>query len=434
MIFKLNPQKYKALLAALILSVCGSINFASAAPQALAILEQMPDASLAIAGDPAHSLRENRSMVPASTLKVFTALLAFKTWSPQHRFQTDFYLDSNKVLWVKGSGDPFLTSEELNRIVKVLKKKGLKQINGIGVDSHYFSSDIQIDGKTNTQNPYDAPAAALAVNFNTVTLIRNNTKVHSGERQTPLTPLMKKLANSVPNGYQRISIGAQNQSGHYFAEVLQAKLQQQGIQTTALIKDGYLPVKQQLFYRHKNSHTLNQIVAEMLEHSNNFIANQLFLMMGAERYGAPADISKSQQAAAEKVKQLFGWQQRVFYEGSGLSYKNQLSANQFLQILQKFSPYKNLLKSQGKNILAKTGTLTGVSSYAGYLRKNQKWIPFALFINQPVQNAFRKQLAQELLGLKSSNSKVVQLKQEKKPNAEVKLSRAKLKKSNRVSG
>lgn len=402
MTLRLNKHKPKIIAAIVTLSVYLGINPVSATPsKSLAILEQMPNASLAIADDPQHSLREHKPMVPASTLKVFTALLAFKTWSPEHRFVTNFYLDNDKILWVKGSGDPFLTSEEMNRIVKALKHKGLKQINGIGVDSHYFSTDIQIDGQSDTQNPYDAPAAALAVNFNTVTIIRKNGKVYSGEGQTPLTPLMKKLADSVPNGYHRINLGAQQRSDDYFAEVLRAKLQQHGIKTTDVIKSGHIPAQAQSFYHHKNSHTLSQIVAEMLEHSNNFIANQLFLMMGAERYGAPATMGKSQQAAAEKVKQLFGWQQKIFYEGSGLSYKNQLSASQFLEVLQAFAPYKSLLKSQGQHILAKTGTLTGVSSYAGYLHKTKKWIPFALFINQPVQGEFRKQLAQELLNLKS---------------------------------
>ena len=397
--FSQSVSKIIAPLIALILYA--GINPAAATPKALPILEQMPNVSLAIAGDPHHSLREDKPMVPASTLKVFTALLAFKTWSPKHRFVTNFYLDEDKVLWVKGSGDPFLTAKELSKIVKILKQKGLKQINGIGVDSYYFASDIQIDGKSNTNNSYDAPVGALAVNFNTLSIVRNKNKAHSGESQTPLTPLMQKLAGTVPNGYHRINVGDQDLSGPYFAEVLQAKLRQQGVKTTKLIRNGHLPDNRQLFYSHKNSHTLSQIVAEMLEHSNNFIANQLFLMMGAERFGAPANIHKSQQAAAEKVKTLFGWNQKIFHEGSGLSYKNQLTASQFLEVLQKFSPYKTLLKSQGSNILAKTGTLTGVSSYAGYLRKAKKWIPFALFINQPVQNEFRKQLAKELLSLKT---------------------------------
>jgi D-alanyl-D-alanine carboxypeptidase/D-alanyl-D-alanine-endopeptidase (penicillin-binding protein 4) len=396
----LNKQK---LLAALIIFSCcvGYNSTVSAKAKSLAILEKMPNASLAIEGDPLHSLRVDKPMTPASTLKVFTALLAFKTWSPQHRFETVFYLDKNNVLWVKGFGDPFLTSQELNKIASALKKKGLKQLNGISVDNHYFAADISIDGKTHTLNPYDAPVSALALNFNTLSVIRRDSKVYSGEKQTPLTPLAQKIADGLPNGYFRINIGdTQEHTSRYFAEVLQAKLKQQGIKVADFIGKGHVSADEKPFYRHKNSHTLTQIVSEMLEHSNNFIANQLFLMMGAQRYGAPANIYKSQQAAAEKVRNLFGWKQQIFYEGSGLSLKNQLSANQFIRVLQKFSPYKTLLKPQGKNILAKTGTLTGVSSYAGYLRKAKKWTPFALFINQPVQNGFRKQVAQELLSLK----------------------------------
>jgi serine-type D-Ala-D-Ala carboxypeptidase/endopeptidase (penicillin-binding protein 4) len=401
MIHKLTQQKHNIISALILLSFYVGIDTVSASPsRALSQLEQMSHASLAIADDPQHSVREDAPMVPASTLKVFTALLAFKTWSPDHRFETDFYLDGKNILWVKGLGDPFINSEEMGRIARALRERGLTHINGVSVDSHYFAADIKIDGKSHTQQPYDAPVGALAVNFNTLTVVRNKSVVLSGESQTPVTPLMQKLANRVPKGYHRINLGEQANSGRYFAEMLKAKLAEQGVHSADFIGTGRVPDGSEPFYHHRNSHTLSQVVSEMLHHSNNFIANQLFLMMGAERYGAPATITKSQRAAAEKVHDLFGWKQQIFYEGSGLSYRNQLSANQFLQVLEEFAPYKSLLKSQGENILAKTGTLTGVSSYAGYLHRSKRWVPFALFINQPIHGGFRKQLAQELLSLK----------------------------------
>jgi D-alanyl-D-alanine carboxypeptidase/D-alanyl-D-alanine-endopeptidase (penicillin-binding protein 4) len=55
------------------------------------------------------------------------------------------------------------------------------------------------------------------------------------------------------------------------------------------------------------------------------------------------------------------------------------------------------MKSQNAHIFAKTGTLTGVSSYAGYLYKNAQWQAFALLINQSVNGNFRKRIAVELL-------------------------------------
>jgi D-alanyl-D-alanine carboxypeptidase/D-alanyl-D-alanine-endopeptidase (penicillin-binding protein 4) len=399
---KLKQKQIGKLLAVTVLALNMVIGSVNATPKALNLLQQMPNASLIVADDPHHSLREDQPMVPASTLKVLTALLAFKTWSPEHRFTTDFYLDGKGILWVKGYGDPFMSSAELDTIISTFRQRGLRAIKGIGIDTHYFANNIEIDGQGETRKVYDAPIGALAINFNALSIVRNKTAVHSGEAHTPLTPLMQKLAQSLPNGHHRISLGDQSHSGQYFAQVLCAKLRQHGIKTPDLITTGMVPAGKKPFYRHKNSHTLTEVIEDMLHHSNNFIANQLFLMMGAERYGAPATIEKAQKATAEKVHALFGWKHKTLYEGSGLSYKNHLTARQLLQVLHEFSPYKNLLKSQGEHILAKTGTLTGVSSYAGYLHKAKQWVPFVLFINQPVQGNFRKQVAQELLSLKAT--------------------------------
>ena len=380
----------------LLLSLLNSSTVFAASNSALERLYKMPKASLYLDGDPKYSLRANQPMVPASTLKVLTALLALKTWQPNHRFVTDFYLDKQHRLWVKGYGDPYINSEELDKIIAQLKKRGLKKINGIGIDSHYFIDNIYIDGRSQTNNPYDAPLSALAVNFNTFTFQRNKKGIFTGEKQTPLTSIAKKLAKGASYGKHRFNLKKQSYAPLYFAEILSAKLQENGIEVKGKILDGHIDVTKAPFYRHYNSRTLAEMVSAMLKYSNNFIANQLFLMIGAKYYGAPANIQKSRQAFSASVKNLFGWN-RVFYEGAGLSRNTHLTAGELVQILKQFAPYKHLLKSQNSQILAKTGTLTGVSSYAGYLYKNKQWKPFALMINQPIDGNFRKRLAAELL-------------------------------------
>src|SRR4051812_44039870 len=50
--------------------------------------------------------------VPASVAKVVTAWLALEVLGADYRFQTRFYLDDKRVLYVRGGGDPFLVSEE----------------------------------------------------------------------------------------------------------------------------------------------------------------------------------------------------------------------------------------------------------------------------------------------------------------------------------
>lgn len=368
----------------------------AASNNALKRLYKMPKAGLYVEGQPKDRLNSNKALIPASTLKVLTALLALKTWGAEHRFHTDFYVDEQNQLSIKGYGDPYIISEELDLMIAQLKKKGLTKISNIKVDGSYFVDDIYIDGRSKTNNPYDAPLSALGVNFNTINIVRNKKGVFSGEKQTPLTPLMKKFAKELSYGKYRVNLKKQDYASHHFGEILAAKLKQQGIKVNGDILKGKIDTSVEPFYRHKNSKTLSEMIAAMLKYSNNFIANQLFLMLGANYYDAPATIKKSRQAYSAKVKEIFGWD-KTFYEGAGLSRNNYLTAKELVEILKQFAPYKHLMKAQNKQILAKTGTLKGVSSYAGYLYKGKKWLPFAVIINQSVNGNFRKQVALELL-------------------------------------
>jgi D-alanyl-D-alanine carboxypeptidase/D-alanyl-D-alanine-endopeptidase (penicillin-binding protein 4) len=108
----------------------------SAAPAAakqkdpLLTLRELPNASLLFEenGKERLSKRADQPMVPASTLKIVTALAAIEKLGLDHRFTTDFYLDSKKQLWVIGSGDPFMVSEELALVALALKERGLASV------------------------------------------------------------------------------------------------------------------------------------------------------------------------------------------------------------------------------------------------------------------------------------------------------------------
>ncbi|HEV3166932.1 MAG TPA: D-alanyl-D-alanine carboxypeptidase, partial [Isosphaeraceae bacterium] len=49
--------------------------------------------------------------VPASVTKIVTAWLAMEVLGGDYRFETRFYLDDKRLLYVRGGGDPFLISE-----------------------------------------------------------------------------------------------------------------------------------------------------------------------------------------------------------------------------------------------------------------------------------------------------------------------------------
>jgi D-alanyl-D-alanine carboxypeptidase/D-alanyl-D-alanine-endopeptidase (penicillin-binding protein 4) len=77
--------------------------------------------------------------VPASVTKIVTAWLAVEMLGGNYRFETRFYLDVNRVLYVRGGGDPFLISEELARLTtNLVTAVGKKPISGIVLDASYY--------------------------------------------------------------------------------------------------------------------------------------------------------------------------------------------------------------------------------------------------------------------------------------------------------
>ncbi|MGD8549014.1 MAG: D-alanyl-D-alanine carboxypeptidase, partial [Desulfobacterales bacterium] len=130
--------------------------------------------------------------IPASVLKIFTALVALHYLGPEYRFATEFYQDQDSNLKIKGYGDPLLISETLMEVVDKLIPRletNLKNIKDLILDGSYFKGPVLIPGVAPTYEPYDAPNGALCVNFNTVNFRRDKNGAYvSAETQTPLLP------------------------------------------------------------------------------------------------------------------------------------------------------------------------------------------------------------------------------------------------------
>lgn len=348
--------------------------------------------------------------VPASTTKLVTAYLALKHWGADYRFKTDFYVtrhaNRKTSLWVKGYGDPFLVSEEIQKLAENLayrlKESGIKVIDNIILDTGYFETNVILPGRSDTDNPYDAIPGALAANFNTLYLKRVKGRLTSAEPQTPLTPLAIEFGNQANLKHGRFNLGGKSRTGErYFAELLIAFLQQSGIDVVSEIQWRHLNEQSVLkekmpFYRHLNSLTLADMVRPMMRYSTNFIANQLALKLSAEKFGAPASAEKVKQMMRVDLTHYFGWQDFYLEDGAGLSHRNRLSPQQLVALLEAFRPWKTLLPEIENQIFAKSGTLIGVSTLAGYINQQQQWLPFALMINQSVPFHYKNQLALKL--------------------------------------
>jgi D-alanyl-D-alanine carboxypeptidase/D-alanyl-D-alanine-endopeptidase (penicillin-binding protein 4) len=358
----------------------------------------LPNASLLMEED-GHvriSRHPDRPMVPASTMKMLTALASIQRWGMGHRFHTDFHVAGDGRLWVKGWGDPYLVSEELDRIVATLKRQGLRSVEGLGLDDSLFSPRLWVAGYSSSHHPYDAPVTALAVNFNTISLIKKGGKLYSGESQTPLTAIAKRFGARLGPGKHRVNLKNRETAVRYFGELLSAKLEKAGLSVHGKIRIGWMPAGTRLIYRHKNSHDLRQLLASMLEYSNNFMANALFLLLAQQGERGGLDMAQARRAAQRWVRKNFGWSDYRIEDGAGLSRGNRLSARQLLDGVVAFKPYMELLPEYKGRVRAKTGTLKGVSCYAGFVKRRGGWQPFSLLINQSVPHGLRNQVAEAL--------------------------------------
>ncbi|MBI4367221.1 MAG: D-alanyl-D-alanine carboxypeptidase [Deltaproteobacteria bacterium] len=314
------------------------------------------------------SHRIDEHFVPASTIKMATAACALKALGPEFRFVTDFFLTADGQLFVKGYGDPMLVSEEFARIARALKAAGVRRVQEIGLDAGFFSPQIVIDGVERSSNPYDALNGALLANFNTMNVRKSKSgQIQSAEPQTPLTPLVVELARRLPPGTHRVNLaGSQAQSIRYVGELLGAFLVREGIAVEGPLREGVVPADAKLVYRHASALQLADVTRGLLEFSTNLTANQLFLVLGAHRYGAPATVEKGVQALAQCLRQDVGWKDFTVAEGSGLSRQTQVTARQMIQLLRYFLPYRDLLPRYDTVFQAKTGTLNGANTFAGY--------------------------------------------------------------------
>jgi serine-type D-Ala-D-Ala carboxypeptidase/endopeptidase (penicillin-binding protein 4) len=306
--------------------------------------------------------------IPASVTKIVTAWLALEVLGGDYRFETRFYLDNKRVLYVRGGGDPFLISEELAPLATdLVAAVGKEPINGIVLDASYYPSNLSIPGIEDSNEAYNALNSALAVNFNTIYAVRRGNKVSSAEKQTPITPLaIAQFQERGPKGSGRISLSLDPAvSLQYAGELIAAFIARAGGSVKGKISTGTVPEGLEPVYVHRQSRTLSKILAEMLRASNNYIANQVFLEIGGHRLGGPVSLEKS-LAVANEMLAAHGLATAIHLEeGSGISRDNRFTARGLAKVLELFAPHSDLLHGHDGG-MNKTGTMDGVRTLAGY--------------------------------------------------------------------
>ncbi|MCU0688988.1 MAG: D-alanyl-D-alanine carboxypeptidase/D-alanyl-D-alanine-endopeptidase [Phycisphaerales bacterium] len=145
---------------------------------------KLTDAQVGIAvidcdtGDPLVTIESNRSMIPASNLKLVTSGVALSVLGPEFEFRTRFFVDGSRLV-IKGDGDPALGDPKLlaergwdvpqfiDLIVQAAQKASVRGITEVIVDDRIFDREsVHTAWPANQLNLwYCAPVSGI--NFHT---------------------------------------------------------------------------------------------------------------------------------------------------------------------------------------------------------------------------------------------------------------------------
>ncbi len=331
--------------------------------------------------------------VPASILKLLTGLAALNQWGEDYRFSTPAGYDPDeRILYVKGMGDPLFVSEVIRDFCRQLTETiHMPEVKKIVMDQSWFDPDIDIPGTGRSLNPYDATTGALCANFNTIHFTRDpaSQTFVSAEPQTPLLEMF--ITDIRKTGLTQGRVLLEKAARPLYPGLLMARfLEELGVDVTGPVETGLFPdaARQDSGSSPDDSPletltltspwTLKQVVEKLLAFSNNFIANQVMLSLGAHRYGPPATLDKGVKVLAQFAEERLGWKDVQIAEGSGLSRNTRVTPAQMETLLMAFMPYHELLRRTDTQYY-KTGTLTGVRTRAGYfIGTDARLYPFVI--------------------------------------------------------
>lgn len=313
-----------------------------------------------------YSYGGKQTMRPASTMKLLTSVTALDLLGVGYAYRTYLYYKgkiSEGVLsgdvWIVGSMDPLFDETDMRVFAETLHRVGVDTIRGRIIQDTSFKEE-QLLGEGwcwDDDNPQ-------------------------------LTPLLISRKDE-------------------FASQFKDELMKCGVVVDAPISAGRLPRDKDVLLVCSRSHSLNEVLVPMMKESDNLYAESMFFQIAASMGKRPAEAAHARQ----QIKQLLakagvnGVQYRIA-DGSGLSLYNYVTP-ELMVLLLRYAYLKRdvmaalypalpvagvdgtLKKRMTKgaayeNVHAKTGTLSGISSLAGYCRAENRHMLAFCIINQGV--------------------------------------------------
>lgn len=354
---------------------------------------------------------------PASNLKLVTAATALSVLGQDSRFRTRMATDGevdgdgtlHGNLYLVGGGDPSLTTSNLAAGVA---KLGLSRIEGnIVVDDGVFDATRLGPGWAwdDTSADYSAEIDGLTVDENVARLhvtssgVSANPNVgyltiHNATRAGSNTDLNvdRALGTNVVTVSGTVADAADvavtvHDPALYAGNIVKWLCHEQGIEVTGAVQRGTVPPQSHEVWNNSSA-TLIGLERHMLKESDNLYAESLFRALASGQSAAAADKEKKTLHIDEPCR---------IVDGSGLSRDDLVSPALLLKTVQQYyrdggprdclpvagvdGTLKYRMPSLKGRVQAKTGTLGGVSTLAGWLTlKDGRNISFAWMCNDYV--------------------------------------------------
>ena len=324
-----------------------------------------------------------QTLRPASTMKLLTAVTALDLLGSGYAYRTYLYYKGTIAqgvlsgeLWLVGGMDPLFDETDMHIFAETLQRVGVDTIRGTIMQDLTFKEE-QLLGEGwcwDDDNPV-------------------------------LSPLLVSRKDE-------------------FASQFKDELQKCGVYVDAPISSGRLPRDKNLLLICSRSHALSEVLGPMMKESDNLYAESMFYQIAATVGKRPATAAHARQQIKSVLSKagVSGVQYRIA-DGSGLSLYDYVTPELMIRLLRYAYLRRDVMaalypslpvagidgtleKRMTKgaaygNVHAKTGTVSGISSLAGYCRAaNQHLLAFCI-INQGVMKtsdgrAFQDQVCEAL--------------------------------------
>ena len=344
----------------------------------------------------------DKSYTPASTMKTLTAYAAATTLDMGKTLDTQTYLeqreDGTARLVLKGNGDMLLgdgasDSAHINgraglgtlaaNTAKALRQRDITSVTLVYDDS-LFGNDRWPSGiaELDSDHVYYAPTASMAVD--------------GGRNWNGSNPADPDIFSTYP--------ALSTQPAREAAQVFAQRLAEQGIAVNSSVEQGTVPEGTSPI-ADVHSASLNEIMAFMLRHSDNSLAEEFGRLLALH-----LGVDNSPAGAVRSVEQVLV-QRGISTEGlimpncSGLSEESKLTARTLLEVQQRnLTSGAGAAAAEGLSVVGfvgtaanrlndadeaglirvKTGSLGDVTSMTGNVsRHNGGALSFAVIVNNP---------------------------------------------------